>query len=343
MAEAGDVAIAAIDPATGDVLALVSEPSYDPNLLASQDPKVVRDSWDELNADPEKPLLSRASDELFPPGSTFKLVTASAALENGFGPESLWPNPSELDLPLTDATIENFGGSTCSGGSQITLADALRQSCNVVFGAVGLELGAERLAEQARAYGFTAEAGEDLVPFDIPWTSGVFPAPETFEGRDPAVAISAIGQQDVSANPLQMALVGAAIANEGVEMQPRLVTEARDPSGRVIAEFGPREFSRPLSAENATALTQMMVGVVEAGTGTAAQIPGVSVAGKTGTAQHGDEEDPHAWFVCFAPAEAPRIAVAVIVLDGGSLGSEATGGQVAAPIARAVLEAALGA
>ena len=343
LAEAGDVAIAAIDPATGDVLALVSEPTYDPNPLASQDPKVVRDSWDELNADPEKPLLSRASDELFPPGSTFKLVTASAALENGFGPESLWPNPNELDLPLTDATIENFGGSTCSGGSQITLADALRQSCNVVFGAVGLELGAEKLAEQARAYGFTAEAGDDLVPFDIPWTSGVFPAPETFEGRDPAVAISAIGQQDVAANPLQMALVAAAIANDGVEMQPRLVTEARDPSGRVIADFQPREFSRPLSPENAAALTQMMVGVVEGGTGTAAQIPGVTVAGKTGTAQHGEGEDPHAWFVCFAPAEAPRIAVAVIVLDGGSLGSEATGGQVAAPIARAVLEAGLGA
>jgi penicillin-binding protein A len=343
LAEAGDVAIAALDPATGDVLGLVSEPTYDPNPLASQDPKVVRDSWDELNADPEKPLLSRASDELFPPGSTFKLVTASAALENGFGPESLWPNPNELDLPLTDATIENFGGSTCSGGSQITLADALRQSCNVVFGAVGLELGADKLAEQARAYGFTAEAGEDLVPFDIPWTSGVFPAPETFEGRDPAVAISAIGQQDVAANPLQMALVAAAIANDGVEMQPRLVTEARDPSGRVIAEFQPREFARPLSPENAAALTRMMVGVVEGGTGTTAQIPGVTVAGKTGTAQHGDGEDPHAWFVCFAPAEAPRIAVAVIVLDGGSLGSEATGGQVAAPIARAVLEAGLGA
>ncbi len=341
-AESGDVAIAAIDPATGDVLALVSEPSYDPNLLASQDPKVVRDAWDELNADPEKPLLSRASDELFPPGSTFKLVTASAALENGFGPESLWPNPNELDLPLTDATIQNFGGSTCSGGSQITLADALRQSCNVVFGEVGLELGPEKLAEQARKYGFTAEPGEDLVPFDIPWTSGVFPAPETFEGRDPAVAISAIGQQDVAANPLQMALVGAAIANGGVEMQPRLVTEARDPSGRVIAQFDPREFSRPLSPANAAALTQMMVGVVEGGTGTAAQIPGVTVAGKTGTAQHGEGEDPHAWFVCFAPAEAPQIAVAVIVLDGGSLSSEATGGALAAPIARAVLEAALG-
>jgi len=341
-AEAGDVAIAAIDPATGDVLALVSEPTYDPNLLASQDPKVVRDAWDVLNEDPDKPLLSRASDELFPPGSTFKLVTASAALENGFGPDSLWPNPNELDLPLTDATIENFGGSTCSGGSQITLADALRQSCNVVFGAVGLELGAEALAEQAREYGFTAEPGEDLVPFDIPWTSGVFPAPETFAEREPAVAISAIGQQDVAANPLQMALVAAAIGNGGVEMQPRLVTEARDPTGQVIAEFAPQEFSQPLSAANAAALTQMMVGVVEGGTGTAAQIPGVTVAGKTGTAQHGEGANPHAWFVSFAPAEAPEVAVAVIVLDGGSLSSEATGGQLAAPIARAVLETAMG-
>ena len=341
-AETGDIAIAAIDPATGDVLALVSEPTYDPNLLASQDPKVVRDSWEVLNEDPDKPLLSRASDELFPPGSTFKLVTASAALENGFGPDSLWPNPNELDLPLTDATIENFGGSTCSGGSQITLADALRQSCNVVFGEVGLELGADALAEQAREYGFTAEPGEDLVPFDIPWTSGVFPAPETFAEREPAVAISAIGQQDVAANPLQMALVAAAIGNGGVEMQPRLVTEARDPTGQVIAEFAPQEFSQPLSAANAAALTQMMVGVVESGTGTAAQIPGVTVAGKTGTAQHGEGANPHAWFVSFAPAEAPEVAVAVIVLDGGSLSSEATGGQLAAPIARAVLEAALG-
>jgi len=341
-AESGDVAIAAIDPASGDVLALYSEPSYDPNLLASQDPKVVRDAWDALNRDPDKPLLSKASDELFPPGSTFKLVTASAALENGFGPESLWPNPNQLDLPLTDATIQNFGGVTCSGGSQITMADALRQSCNVVFGEIGLRLGAAKLSEQARKYGFTAEAGDDLVPFDIPWTSGVFPAPQTFEGRDPAVAISAIGQQDVAANPLQMALVAGAIANGGVEMQPRLVTEARDPSGRVVAEFEPKEFSRPLSPQNAAALTQMMVSVVQSGTGTAAQIPGVTVAGKTGTAQHGEGANPHAWFVCFAPAQNPVVAVAVIVLDGGSLGSEATGGQVAAPIARQVVEAALG-
>jgi len=343
LAEPGDVAIAAIDPSTGDVLALFAEPSYDPNLLASQDPKVVRESWDELNADPDKPLVSRASDELFPPGSTFKLVTASAALQNGFGPTSTWPNPRALDLPLTDETLENFGGSHCAGGAAtITLAEALKISCNVTFGEIGLELGAEALAEQARLYGFTAEPGQDLVPFDIPWVSGVFPAPDTFEQREPAVALSAIGQQDVAANPLQMALVAAAIGNGGVEMQPRLVTEARDPSGRVIATFDPEIFSTPLTPANAAILTQMMVAVVESGTGTAAQIPGVAVAGKTGTAQHGDGADPHAWFVSFAPAEAPRVAVAVIVLDGGSLGSEATGGQVAAPIAKAVMEAALG-
>jgi peptidoglycan glycosyltransferase len=341
-AEPGDVAIAVVEPSTGNVLALVSEPTYDPNRLASQDPAEVRAAWDELNADPDKPLVSRASDELFPPGSTFKLVTASAALENGYGPDSLWPNPHELDLPLTDETLSNFGGGTCSGGAQITLAEALRQSCNVVFGQVGLTLGAEALADEARLYGFTATPGEDLVPFDIPWVSGVFPAPETFEQRTPAIALSAIGQQDVAANPLQMALVSAGIANGGVLMRPRLVTEVRDPTGRVIAEFRPEEFSRPLSPENAAILTQMMVSVVQAGTGTAAQIPGVTVAGKTGTAQHGEGANPHAWFTAFAPAEDPQVAVAVIVLDGGSLGSEATGGQVAAPIARAVIEAALG-
>ncbi len=342
-AEPGDVAIAVVEPSTGNVLALVSEPTYDPNLLASQDPAVARESWDELNADPEKPLLSRASDELFPPGSTFKMVTASAALENGFGPDSVWPNPRELDLPLTDETLQNFGGSHCNGGSAtITLAQALQVSCNVTFGEIGLELGAEKLAEEARLYGFTAEPGEDLVPFDIPWVSGVFPAPETFEQRTPAIALSAIGQQDVAANPLQMALVAAAIGNGGVLMRPRLVTEVRDPTGRVIAEFDPEEFSRPLSPENAAILTQMMVAVVQSGTGTAAQIAGVAVAGKTGTAQHGEGANPHAWFTAFAPAGDPQVAVSVIVLDGGSLGSDATGGQVAAPIARAVIEAALG-
>jgi penicillin-binding protein A len=335
--------VVAIDPKTGDVLALVANPTYDPNLLSSQDGDQVRKAWDELTSDPDKPLVSRASDELFPPGSTFKLVTASAALENGYGPDSTWPNPAELDLPLTDATLSNFGGEHCNGGAAtITLAEALKESCNVTFGEIGLKLGPEKLAEQARLYGFTAAPGDDSIPFDIPWVPGVFPAPESFAGRDPEVALSAIGQQNVAANPMQMALVAAAIGNGGSLMQPRLVSEVRDPSGQTIATFDPKEWSRPLSPENAATLTQMMVSVVTSGTGTAAQIPGVEVAGKTGTAQHGEGEPPHAWFTCFAPAGDPQVAVAVVVLDGGSLGSEATGGQVAAPIARAVLEAALG-
>ncbi len=332
----------ALDPHTGDVKAIVANPTYDPNELASQDPKQVRAAWDRLNSNPDKPLLSRAIDELYPPGSTFKLVTAAAALENGFGPDSTWPNPPVLDLPQTTATLENFGGEHCLGGaSQITLAQALTISCNVVFGQIGLRLGGAKLAAQAHAFGFAPDASDGDVPFDIPFQEGVFPEASYFSDRLPAVALSAIGQDNVAANPMQMALVASAIANGGSEMRPRLVSEIRDPSGQVVESFAPEVFGQPISSQTAIQLTQMMVSVVQSGTGTAAQIPGVEVAGKTGTAQHGEGLAPHAWFVSFAPAQNPKIAVAVIVLDGGSLGSEATGGVVAAPIARAVMEAAL--
>ena len=335
-------AVVALDPRTGDVKAIVANPTYDPNELSSQDPTVVRAAWEELNSDPDKPLLSRAIDELFPPGSTFKIVTAAAALENGFGPDSSWPNPPELDLPQTTETIENFGGSHCLGGaSRLTLAQALQVSCNVVFGEIGLELGAARLSAQARAFGFGPEPGVGDLGFDIPLEAGVFPDASYFQDRLPAVAISGIGQDNVAANPMQMALVAGAIANGGMQMRPRLVTEIRDPTGQVIESFQPEVWGRPISAQTAIQLTQMMVSVVRAGTGTAAQIPGVDVAGKTGTAQHGEGLAPHAWFVSFAPAQNPEVVVAVIVLDGGSLGDEATGGQVAAPIAKAVMEAAL--
>lgn len=334
--------VVALDPRTGEVLALVSNPSYDPNPLASQEPGVAREYWKRLTADPEKPLLSRASDELFPPGSTFKLVTAAAALENGYGPESEWPNPRVLDLPDTTETLENFGGEHCLGGAEtITLADALRVSCNVVFGEIGLTLGPDALAQQAWSFGFAPSSDAGDVPFDIPWQVGVFPDPTYYATRRPQVALAAIGQDSVVANPMQMALVAAAIANRGVELRPRLVSQIRDPSGRIIRSYGPEEYGRPITPETAATLTGMMVDVVGSGTGTAAQIPGVTVAGKTGTAQHGEGEAPHAWFVSFAPAEAPSVAVAVLVMDGGSLGSEATGGRVAAPIAKAVMQAAL--
>jgi len=335
-------AVVAIDPRTGYVRAIVANPTYDPNLLASQDPGAVRGAWQLLTGDPDNPLLSRATSELYPPGSTFKLVTTSAALQNGYTPDSVWPNPRELDLPQTTKMLQNFGGEHCMGGApKLTLAQALQVSCNVVFGEIGLALGADKLAAQARAFGFAPVSGAGDIPFQVPFVTGVFPDPSYFAERLPAVALSAIGQDNVAANPMQMALVAAAIANGGVEMQPQLVQEIRDPTGRVIETFPPQPYGTPISAQTATWLTQMMVNVVRAGTGTAAQIPGVTVAGKTGTAQHGTGLAPHAWFVSFAPAENPTIVVAVIVLDGGSLGSDATGGLVAAPIAKAVMEAAL--
>lgn len=334
--------VVALDPATGDVLAMVSNPSYDPNPLSSHDPEEIRASWQALNADPDKPLLSRASDELYPPGSTFKIVVAAAALANGYGPASTWPNPHVLDLPDTTETLENFGGATCSGGSEITFADALRQSCNVVFGEIGLALGPEQLAAQAWAFGFAPTTDDGVVPFDIPFQEGVFPDPSYFDDRRPAVALSAIGQDNVTANPMQMALVAASIGNGGVLMAPRLVTEIRGPDGRIVETIEPEAISRPMTEVNAALLTAMMIDVVDNGTGTAAQISGLSVAGKTGTAQHGEGLAPHAWFVSFAPAQDPQVAVGVIVLDGGSLGDDATGGRLAAPIAKAVMEAALG-
>lgn len=332
-------AVAAIDPRTGDVLAMVTVPTYDPNELSSHDPKTIRAAWARLNRDPNKPMVSKANQELYPPGSTFKLVTASAALENGYGPDSTWPNPPALDLPQTSATLQNFGGAHCNGGSStITFEQAFTQSCNVTFGEIGLKLGAKALNSQSEAYGFNQD-----IPFQVPLVTGNFPETPYFADREPAVALSAIGQDEVSANPMQMAMVASAIANGGVQMQPRLVSQVIDPAGREVGGAAPAqtEWGRPISSRTATQLKAMMVGVVESGTGTAAQIPGVSVAGKTGTAQHGTGEDPHAWFVGFAPADDPQIAVAVVVLDGGDLGREATGGAVAAPIAKAVMQAAL--
>jgi peptidoglycan glycosyltransferase len=180
------------------------------------------------------------------------------------------------------------------------------------------------------------------VDFDLPFAEGQIPDAGQFVDDQPGLAFSAIGQQSVAANPLQMALVAGAIANGGIEMRPRLVLEVRDQSGRVVKRFDPDPIGQPISALTAGELTSMMVATVERGTATAAQIPGIEVAGKTGTAQHGPAgTPPHAWFVAFAPADDPQIVVAVVVLNGGDLGSEATGGRVAAPIATAILEAAL--
>jgi peptidoglycan glycosyltransferase len=346
-------AVVALDPRSGDVLALYSTPGYDPNLLSSGTNDEIRANWERLNGDSKKPLLSKAIDELYLPGSTFKLVTASAALENGYTTSTEIPNPHRLDLPQSTAVLENFGNEFCNGGRPtVPMIEAFQESCNVTFGTIGLDLGAEKLSRQAHAYGLCPTLPpeqttclEDTIPFTLPWQTGRFPEPAYFADRKPAIALSAVGLDNDLLNPMQEALIAAAIANGGEMWEPRLVTEVRDPQGRVVKTFGPATYGRPISALTALAMRQMMVGVVQSGTGTAAQIPGITVAGKTGTATNGPNTPPNAWFTAFAPAgqqDNPRIAVAVIVLDGGNLGNEATGGQVAAPIARAVIEAALG-
>lgn len=327
-------AVVALDPTTGDVLAMYSSPDWDPNLLASHTRSEAAAAAAELEDAEGDPLVSKATSQRYPPGSTFKLVTAAAALESGdYTPESLIDSPAVLDLPQTTAGLRNDDGQACGSNGQTTLADALRVSCNTAFANLGMALGQDELGAQAEAFGF----GEAL---DIPVRVARSQFPTGLDQA--ALARSAIGQGDVTATPMQMAMVAAGIANGGVVMQPNLVSTVRGRDLQVLEAPRPTEVGRAVSRQTAAALTSMMEGVVESGTGRAAQIDGVTVAGKTGTAQNG-QSAPHAWFTAFAPADAPRVAVAVFVENGGRAGDEASGGRVAAPIAKSVMQAALAA
>jgi len=329
-------AVVALEPSTGRILAMVSTPSFDPNDLASHKSSEVTSAWQRYTGDDQMPLLNRALAQTYPPGSTFKLVTAAAALSSGrYTPTSPVPGPAKLDLPLTNQDLPNYFNGTCTPGSQMTtMKRALEKSCNTTFGAIGMDLGQDALRKQAEAFGF----GDHL---DIPLSvaTSVFPddlnAPET--------AQSAIGQFDVRATPLQMAMVVSAIANGGVLMRPYLVDEVDAPNLEVLDRTNPEEIGRAIRPQVAADLTAMMVSVVENGTATNGAIDGVQVGAKTGTAQVGDGKNPHAWFVAFAPANNPKVAVAVVLENGGSERQIEVGGNLlAGPIARAVLEAILG-
>jgi peptidoglycan glycosyltransferase len=327
-------AAVAIDPRTGAVLAMVSTPSYDPNRLSSHEGDKIRAYYNALQDDDADPLLNRVVQQTYPPGSTFKVITSAAALSSGkFTPDSRIPSPRELDLPQTDRNLKNFGGESCGDGKTSTLADAFRISCNTAFGQLGMTLGGDAVREQAEKFGF---GEEDL---QVPTRVARSVVPD--ELSPPQEAQAAIGQYDVRVTPLQMAMVAAGVANDGVVMKPYLVETVRGPDLDVISEAEPQELSRAVSSDVAAQLTRMMTAVVAKGTGTRAQIPGVTVAGKTGTAQHGKGKAPHAWFISFAPAEDPQVAVAVVVEDGGQLGHEGFGGSIAAPIAKKVMEAVL--
>ncbi|SDT69125.1 penicillin-binding protein 2 [Jiangella sp. DSM 45060] len=330
-------AVVAIDVETGAILAMVSSPSYDPNPMASHSTEVQQETRDALAADPNKPDLNRAIAQRLPPGSVFKLVTAAAALESGdFEPDTEVPGPADYDVPLSTNTLPNQNRQPCGDGTP-TLTEALRVSCNTAFAYLGNEIGDEALREQAERFGFGTQP---LTNDDMNAATSVFPA----ELDDALLAYSAIGQYEVAATPLQMAMVSAAIANDGVLMEPYLVREVSGPDlVSPIERTEPEERTRAVSPETAEELTQMMVDVVENGTGRNAQIDGIEVAGKTGTAQSSADRPPYAWFTSFAPADEPSVAVAVVIEDAPDTArDDIGGGRLAAPIARDVMEAVLG-
>ncbi|MGW0004342.1 peptidoglycan D,D-transpeptidase FtsI family protein [Nocardia grenadensis] len=326
--------VVAIEPSTGKILTMVSTPSYDPNLLSGHDGAQGTQAWEDLSADEKQPMLNRAISQTYPPGSTFKVVVTAAALSNGkANPQSQFTAAPNITLPGTNTTLENYNGSTCGSGATATLYEAFRRSCNTAFVELGVDVGAAALEDEAAAFGIGPHRG-------IP-----MPVAESTVGNIPdnaALGQSSIGQRDVALTPLDNAVIAATVANGGVRMEPYLVDQLQNPDLSELSTTEPVSVGQAVSADVASTLTELMVASEEntAGSG------GTSyrIASKTGTAEHGADPrntPPHAWYIAFAPAENPKIAIAVIVENGGDRALAATGGSVAAPVARAVLDAGL--
>jgi len=316
-------AVVAMDPSTGKVLAMVTSPTFDPNVAVPGKANNTQAQWDALNADPNRPLFNRATSGLYPPGSSFKVVTGAAALDQGVVTPSS-PYQDTGKFVVDGYPIYNFNHKTFGN---VTFQQALVVSSNIAFAQIGLMLGAPALVQYSELFGFN-----HLTGFDLPTAiSHIQPANSMNKVE---LASASFGQGQDLATPLQMAMVASTIANGGVLMQPYLVDQVRDYNGKVIQQNQPRQLRRVVDAATAQTLTDIMVQVVAKGTGTAARIDGVEVAGKTGTAEVAGGE-PQAWFICFAPARNPKIAVAVVVEHGGE------GGVAAAPIARKVMQQAL--
>lgn len=278
-------------------------------------------------------MLNRALRETYPPGSTFKVVTAAAALENGLytSIDEHTKSPLPYRLPQTTGNLENEGNIPCENAS---LREALRWSCNTVFGKISDDLGNQKMIDQANKFGFNKEI---FTP--VRADASVYP-----KDNRPQNAMAGIGQASNRATPLQMAMVAAAVANDGKLMQPYMVAERQAPGLDPIYTHEKEQLSQPLSGENAQKLQQMMETVVESGTGQNAKIPGVTVGGKTGTAQHGlnNSEKPYAWFISYAKTDSGSpVAVAVVVEDGQANRDDISGGGLAAPIAQAVMKAVI--
>ncbi|OBH55750.1 penicillin-binding protein [Mycobacterium colombiense] len=327
-------AVVALEPSTGRILAMVSSPSYDPNLLSSHDPEVQAQAWQKLRDDPNNPLTNRAISETYPPGSTFKVITTAAALQAGASDtEQLTAAPS-IPLPNSTATLENYGGESCGNEPTVSLRQAFALSCNTAFVQLGMLTGSDALRNMARSFGL--DSTPSVIPLQVAEsTVGIIPDAA-------ALGMSSIGQKDVAMTPLQNAEIAATIANDGVTMQPYLIDSLKGPDLTTISTTAPYEQRRAVSPQVAAKLTELMVGAEKVAQQKGA-IPGVQIASKTGTAEHGSDPrhtPPHAWYIAFAPAQTPKVAVAVLVENGADRLS-ATGGALAAPIGRAVIEAAL--
>ncbi|QRP45990.1 penicillin-binding protein 2 [Amycolatopsis sp. FDAARGOS 1241] len=327
-------AVVAMEPKTGRILAMVSTPSYDPNTLATHG-KDQNTAWTNYSKDPKNPMLNRAISETYPPGSTFKIVTGSTALQAGIGPDTVVSTAPNVKLPGTNTTLENYAGETCPGN---TFKDALAHSCNVPFATFAGQLGADKIKETAANFGI---GQSDLtVPMKV--------APSTVGALDSQAALyqSGIGQRDVRLTPLQDCLLAATVANGGMAMKPQLVQSILAPDLSTIEDVDPEQVTGTpaLSPENDQIMTDMMI-ASESFTAGKGKNPALKIASKTGTAEHGTDSKntpPHAWYTAFAPSDNPQIAVSVIVENGGNRGLAATGGSVAAEIGRAAIAAHLG-
>ncbi|MFE0823155.1 peptidoglycan D,D-transpeptidase FtsI family protein [Streptomyces sp. NPDC058794] len=328
-------AAVAIDPKTGEILAVVSTPSYDPTSLT--DANTAGEAWERLTGDADKPLTNRALRQPLPPGSTFKLVVAAAALEDGLygsvDEKTDSPDPYTLPGTVTDLTNEN-PNAPCEDA---TIRTALQYSCNNVFAKMAVDLGQDKLRATAEKFGFNDEAQD--VPVRA-YTS-VYPK----DMNESSTALTGIGQFDVTATPLQMAMVSAALANGGELVSPHMVSQITDSGGDVLEDHTDPDSKRIVSSDTAEQLQSAMQTVVEKGTGSNAQISGATVGGKTGTAQHGENNSktPYAWFTSYAKSDSSdrEVAVAVIIEQSDAARSEVSGNGLAAPVAKAMMEAAL--
>ncbi len=313
--------VVALNPQTGEILAMVSKPSFDPNNLKA--------TWSSINADKSRPLLNRAVSGLYPPGSTFKTITAISAIDNisGIKDKSFEDNGR---LPLgPNAYLRDFEGEMFG---TLSFKESYVKSSNVVFGGIGLELGNANLKNTAESFYFNKEIPCDGIIID----KSIFPQYGKYEKGN--IAQSAIGQSGVLATPMQMALVASSVANNGVMMKPYLVSKVMSNKGKVIKEISPTEIGTVASKDDAVYMKGLMRAVVAGGTGSQANIPGLNVCGKTGTAENntmGKGSVDHSWFIAFAPYDNPKIAIAVIIENGGQ------GGEVAAPIAGKLIKAYL--